>query len=362
MARFEKSWWEVLIIPIALAILGLIYLEILRENPVLIFPFIIFVITIGLLGWHLIVALEKLFSKEKDQKIKSIKLWISGLLSIIGIIFLFIFIIKPERNNLIRLGFFPQDEYIIYYMKQLQDTPTLTDSIEIISTTTLTPIIEETATEQPRWFSESCIPTSWNKFNVDGATNNECWVFQGQDLKGEEKGFSILNSGSQPSSFLIYRPTNEVNQITFRVRVKKLYSPDGKISTDFYFGFIQEDLNEMYPNTTNLSIKNVLDGEYIIIRGLEQTTTYGPIFQGNNPYNAHDIQVTDRDIKQNNVIDVDITINNNSWDVRIDNLSENNQLPFVRENLDILGKYFTFGFRIPENGVLEIDVYNLELQ
>ena len=160
----------------------------------------------------------------------------------------------------------------------------------------------------------------------------------------------------------MYRPIEQATKINFRVRAKDLISPDGKSSTDFYFGFVREELNDLYPDTSALSIKDFIDGEYIIVRGLEKDTTYGPFYRGENPYYPHTIIDNDGRIKQDNVIEVEINVSNTSWNVIIKNLSEKDEPVFVGENLDLLGKYFTFGFRVPENGFMDIDVYDLQIQ
>lgn len=372
MSKIEKFWWEIIIVPILMIILGVIFKPILEDNHDFRLPALIFFSFLGFLGWHLLIAIEKIFSKDKNRELFPIKFWISGVLSLI---FLFIFSIINYPNNIIFFSavFFPDKEINISTEKSTEKASeesysTSTESInETAESSTTTQ--EETnvykITSNSSWFLDDCIPSQWNVFNTDSSLdeNSQCIIFDEVDLDASLDELNIIYSAETPISFVIYRPIDDnISEITFRVYIKELMNGDKlNASSDFYFGFIPYDINELYGSKAISSSHIEFNGEYVIFSGHDVSSTQADIHHNTNTYSYYDPEPDDLPFKGETIFQVSINIYGNTWNVNL--ISENNPSQVYTNNgLNIKGNYFTFGFRIPIDGFIDLSVLDFSVK
>jgi len=334
-----------------------IVLPFFEKNIYLSIFLIILVIVIPIIKKHFDLAKKFQESKNKIQDNSEIKkkkdFWVilTGLIPLILLFTLFGVMLFPSTNSKI------QD-----WVSNCETGITETDTVE-----TTEPTESDTAYPSPslELFSDDCISSQWNVFNTESHLDEkgQCIVFDDVSLTGSlNNGFNIVHSGQTNTSFYIYHSiNNHISEISFRFRVNKLtgYKINNYYSTDFYFGFIPQDSNLEFDSKNISSDKVEFDGDFIIISGYENIQGNVIMHVGENTYTYYD--TPDDTLIINESYQVNIRIYGNTWNVEIVNTKDSNNR-FVRKNIDRQGDYFTFGFRIPTNGLIELSVLDFSMQ
>jgi len=361
----KKFWW----------IMGLIWVtffftlftDILSNridfNLLWLLPIGILCFFLSLLSFHVLLQDTKDTIKINNKKLWS---WLSGALSIILLIVALGFLFFPSTSKRIQSSLFINDETPIVTKTSLESSETqspLTETSIVTSIHTVEESTEETPIPKSAWFLDGCIPQSWNVFNIEGTENNGCWAFSPPIIEGTEDGFNINYLGTNPNSFLFYRKIDEkISRISFTFQVVDLKSGLYSGSTDFYFGFLPNDLADHY-STKPLSDKhNEFDGEFVLSRGMRNDDVDGYIQQGQNTYNSYDPD-GDINIEAMFEYEVDIDIAGNMWNVIVENITTGlTEHIFIKNGLDVKNRYFSFGARIPQDGIINIRVFDFSVE
>ncbi len=348
-----KKWESFSIVGFSILGVGVSFItEFLKENGVLWCPALLSILfVISLVSVIILLFTERLPDEEKQRKFRSI-IW--SFVLVLSSALLFRYLINPSTNDNIRAAFFKNE------IGSPAESTTSEEGVDEEEGTPETIIEEELEDEQSIvWFSNGCIPTSWEVFNYDVIEDSGCWDFGTADFQGLDNGF-VINPGPGFRSFYIYRPVDEISEISFIVEAIQLLTLDEEKRTDFYFGFIPYDTNSYY--STNSAQKVHFNGDYIFVSGQMRDSTYGFIRQRQNPLDDFFPELADKEFKGGHLYEVKININGDHWDVYIKDLTDNTKDNFISMNNDILGNFFVFGFRIRETGIMNLKIINLNVE
>ena len=362
MENFKKWMIGGLITFAIITVGGGLLVAYLWEQKSMIIPAVVLLSGVILLGGHIILAVENKPIDVKEHKQLKNWAWVTGSLSLFCLVFLLWFFINPNTNNHLRVVLFPKSvcvctEEVVGWQDQVAGNSEDSDN-------TTSEIDNGNNENSIDWFIKDCIPDRWAVFDLDARNVNGCWISYQNVIDGIDDGFTVTSTDLEDRNFILYTPIgDDISRITFSVQVSDLQRPIGDRSTEFFFGFVPEDLNEIYP-TGSLSDDYVeYNGEFIIFCGLNNDSTYGYIYQGENTYTKYTRPQNAIDIKTNYVYFVEVDINEDSWTVRIHNISTGDVNGyFIGENLGLLGRYFAFGARIPENGSMNIRVFDFTVE
>lgn len=203
-------------------------------------------------------------------------------------------------------------------------------------------------------------------FNTESSLdeNSQCIIFDEVDLDASLDELNIIYSAEEtPISFIIYRPIDEnISEITFRVYIKDLRNSDKlNASSDFYFGFIPYDINELYESEDISSSHIEFNGEYVIFSGHDVYSTQADIHHNTNTYSYYDPEPDDLSFTGETIFQVSIKINGNTWNVNIKNEIDSSK-EYTNDRLNIKGNYFAFGFRIPIDGFIDLRVLDFSVK
>lgn len=304
------------------------------------------ILSVLLIVYFIIKKHVELAKKSQESKKGGNNIWVilTGLIPLILLFPLFVVMLFPSTNSKIQ-------EKISRF--ETEKTGTITGE----------PTDEENTSLE--LFSDDCISSQWNVFNTESHLDEkgQCIVFDDVYLTGSlNNGFNIVHSGQTNTSFYIYHSiNNQISEISFRFRINQLtgYKINNYYSTDFYFGFIPQDSNLEFDSNNISSDKVEFDGDFIIISGYENIQGNVLMHVGENTYTYYD--TPDDTLNINESYQVNIRIYGNTWNVEIINTKDSNDR-FVRKNIDRQGDYFTFGFRIPTNGLIELSVLDFSMQ
>ncbi len=348
MTKFEKTTWIVILTLIIIPLGINFYYEYLKEEVLLIIPAVILLLNIGFIG-TLISSIKEI--KKSSSRRFYFKIIISVLLMIASIIFCLYLQNNPELNQNIIFFIFPN------LSNDTNDIAVETDNaeeevIETISQSSDDEIINN-------WFAVDCISEEWSSFNIEYDHEDGCLFFNEVSIESFEGGFGIQHLAENGINFLVFRHIDSsISKITFSVYIEEITTPIISFPNVFYFGFISKDPNSRYPSMTNTPPSVAFDGEFVLFNGFGGVNTNGLIRHGINPSEIYDRVPTDVDFRQKHTYKVDIDIVGNYWNVKIIDLTELRP-EFLLSNLSTKGMLLTFGFKIPQDGITNIQIFDL---
>ncbi|MDY6994289.1 MAG: hypothetical protein SVR94_17025 [Pseudomonadota bacterium] len=334
------------------------------NNLIWTLPILLATLLLSLLLFHITLPNKKDPLEINKKKLWS---WLSGSLAIILIIIPLILLFIPSTSEMIQSLFFQNDETLIATQTPEEASETSSPPTEASSETSspnpekTTEIITTPATDL---FLDGCIPESWKVFNINGTQRGGCWLFSPPIVEGTEDGFNIDYLGTTRKSFLIYKKLDEeVSKISFKFIIGNMKPGVAGWSTDLYFGFLPNDIADVYPQGPVSDDDVEFNGEFVLARGIETGETYGYICKGQNTNDEYDRNKDDINLKANHVYEVDIEIVGNNWNVLVENKTTGaSEDVFFRNENDILDRIFAFGARITTDGVMNTRVFDFHVE
>ena len=221
---------------------------------------------------------------------------------------------------------------------------------------------DEEPNDELAWFADNCIPSQWKVFNTEYEIIDGCYDLSSINMRGSStNGFDFIHNADNPTSFLFYRPIEDVTEITFYILINNLEaSPLLSGSTDFFFGFTNQD-QKMFELQDLPNNDAEFDGEFIIFSGQDDRSIDGLIHFNENTYHYFDQADEDLEFKERSLFKVSITINGNMWNVDLVNVNIPSD-KFSKSQLNTKNNIFVFGARVPLEGVVDLSVYDFLIE